>query len=517
MKVVSVPTMQDLDQKTITGGVPDNVLMERAGRAAFEEILAFVERCFAPRHRRRFCIAAGKGNNGGDGYVIARLLREALSAQVDIYSVCDLDDLRGAAAFHARKLPTDVPVHVCSELPCETLSPGTVLIDALLGTGISGPLRPPYDRIISQINSSRLPVISVDVPSGLNGDTGEIATEAVTADLTVTMALPKRGLVTPNGLQACGRLRCVDIGVSDSHVEEAPSDGEALFAADMIQFRRRRPRDSHKYTFGRVAVIGGSRQFAGAPMLTGASALRAGGGLVTVMVPESIRQEVRPAYDALILAGIPDNDSGRFTSASVAAVRHQCENAQAVAFGPGVGRDERTQAALKAVLDTGTPAVVDADGLNLLSNVPSAIRRTTAPVILTPHPGEMRRLMHAFELEDTQDAGRTAQAAQLASATGAWIVLKGMGTVVAAPDGRTTVNTSGGPELASAGTGDVLTGVIAALLAQGFSPWDAATHAVYLHGLAGELQTAARRLLVADDLLDWLGVARKELAPAMQG
>ncbi len=513
MKIISVNTMRALDRRTIQAGTPGEVLMDRAGTGAARVILAFVGRRLGPDHAIRFAVLAGKGNNGGDAWVVARRLAEAGAGAVCLYSVCPKDQLRGAARKHAEALPGSVPVSVCGELPDEALAPGTMVVDGLLGTGVAGPVRPPYDRLIAQVNAGGLPVAALDVPSGLDADTGTVASIAIQADLTVTMALPKQGLLTPAGIRHCGRLYCVDIGVPTAFVNEAPGCGEALFIEDIRKLVGRRPHDGHKGTFGHVLTVGGSRRYTGAPILAGIGALRAGAGLSTVLVPTSVRAVLPKGLAALIIHEAPDGNAGRFTPETVRALSMFCDRKQAVVIGPGIGRHEGTAAALDSVLGTDLPVVIDADALRFLGRFTARLRRRRAATLLTPHPGEMRSVLTGLGKSELCAAPRVQQATETARSLNALVVLKGAGTVVARPDGEWVVNTSGANGLGSGGAGDVLAGILGGLLAQGMTPWDASRVGVFLHGLAAEFAPAGQRALTADDLTDLIGRAWQEITP----
>lgn len=512
MKVISVSSMRDLDARTIAAGTPAHVLMDRAGVAAYREMAIFLRRRFASHHIRRASLVVGKGNNGGDAYVVARCWVQETGLPATIYSVCEPADLAEPAAHHAGALPDCVSVVVCDELPLEALQDGAVIVDGLLGTGIRGPLRSPYDRLIAQINASRLPVVALDIPSGLDGDTGEVATEAVVADLTITMAQPKSGLLTPIGMAHCGPLRCVGIGIPDAYVVETASCGEATFARDVRAVLGRRSHASHKGTHGHALVLGGSQWYVGAPLLAGAAALRVGAGLVTVGLPAGARALARPPLNAMIVRSIPDDGTGFLRATGVDAVEELLPKAQALVFGPGIGPGQESDPVLRCLLTANVPLVIDADGLRTLTRIGPCPERVAATV-LTPHPGEMRGLLAGLGLEELATAARTTQATEVARATQAVVVLKGLGTVVAAPDGRWAINTSGTEGLASAGSGDVLAGMIGGLLAQGMTAWDAARLGAFLHGRAAELAPHGNRALVADDLLELIGPALKDVTP----
>jgi len=509
MKAVSAAQMRTLDARTIAAGISGNLLMERAGQGAAEAIARWLNE-FPAVHRRRIVILAGKGNNGGDAYVAARHLLALTASPVVLYPLVSPAQLTGDAAAHAARLPGAVTVFPAGMLPDDAFRPGDVLVDGLLGTGIKGPLRPPYPEWIDRINASRLPVAALDLPSGLDGDTGEVATVAVRADLTVTIALPKRGLFLGRGPELCGRLRCVEIGIPDAFIADMPASETMTFAADVIPYLDRIPADCHKNSRGRVAVCGGSAAYAGAPLLAARCAMRTGAGYVRLLVPNAAELPGnRP--DALVVNRLPGTATG-FNVHSGDAVRAGLEKADALVLGPGLGAGP-DQADFLAALQLGTlPTVIDADALNMLAAAPD--RMGLGPtMVLTPHPGEMRRLLDGFRLPELISADRRTQAAGLAGKTGAVVVLKGHRTVIAAPDGRIAVNSSGTPGLAKAGSGDCLSGVIGTLLAQGLEPFAAATAGVFLHGYAAELSPYGCRGLTPDDLPELLAAALRQLSP----
>ena len=512
MKIVSVETMRGLDQATIAAGTPGETLMERAGVGAARAIHAFLSVRLNPCWRTAFTVVAGKGNNGGDAFVVAKWLKERLDADVTVYGVCPRDALPRAARVHAEALPASVPFVLCDRLPSTALTPGTVVVDGLLGTGASGPLRAPYSGLVEQVTASGLPVCALDVPSGLDADTGAAETGSIVADLTVTMGQPKRGLLTPGGLACCGVLRCVDIGIPRDRVEAARGCGEALFRRDISPLLGRRAQDAHKGTLGHALVVGGSRLYAGAPLLAGAACLRSGAGLATVAVPEAARPFMRASLRALMVRAVPDGDTGCFQRAGCETIDDLLQGKGAVVFGPGVGRCFGPEHVLARLLAAPVPLVMDADGLRTWADHHGGSRRSAATVV-TPHPGEMRHLLTRCASQDLLTASREEQARRFAERTGLFVVLKGRGTVLSCPDGRWAVNTSGTSGLATAGTGDVLAGVLGGLLAQGFEPWDALRVGVFAHGLCAEIAGSGERALVADDLLDLLPEAWRELTP----
>lgn len=512
MKAVSVEAMRALDAQTIASGTPGSVLMERAGQAAFQELVDVLGVRLPPSRRRAFTVLAGRGNNGGDAYVVARCLANS-GLPVTVYCVCAPAELRGDALAQARRLPAAVPVQVVRELPVECLAPGHVVVDGLLGTGFRGALRPPYERLIRQVNASDCATVALDIPSGLDGDTGAPAGVAVEADLTVTIGLPKAGLLTPSGLRHCGCLRCVDIGFPAALTEALPGiQPEPFMMADAHRLVCRRPRDSHKGVFGHLLIIGGSAAYTGAPFLAGIGGARSGAGLVTVAIPTGCEPLCRVPASLMVrrLAGDGAGFLGRLAASELRAL---CAGRQAVVFGPGLGPAPQGLEVLAEVTRCELPLVVDADGLRQLAACPSLTLGRRAAMVLTPHPGEMAVLLAGFGCRLCAGASRVEQAQALSQASRSVVVHKGMGTVVAGPDGRVVICPSGTPALATAGTGDVLAGVIGALLAQGLAAWDAARLGTFIHGLAAELHPAAERSLTADDLAELLGVAWYEVSP----
>jgi NAD(P)H-hydrate epimerase len=512
MKAIRAADMQALDRETIAAGTPGHVLMERAGAGAVDELLAFAGRLPAP-HRRQFLIVNGKGNNGGDGYVMARLLAAA-GHRVRVFSLYAPAALSGDAALNARRLPTAVPLQTGTSIPGHWLAPGTIVVDCILGTGITGAVREPSASIIAELNASGLPLVAIDLPSGLDADTGAVANTAIIADMTITMATPKAGLLCGAGPAHRGTLRCVDIGVAPAALAAKQAMAEAVTAADIMPLLGRLDKHAHKGTMGRVLVIGGSRDYPGAPMLAGAGALRSGAGLVTAAAPAGAVPLLRPTLSALILHAVADADRGVLGDTSRERLAALAAGQDAVVLGPGLTRGPQVLALVAQLLDAiEAPVILDADGLSVFTLYPDALARRTGTVVLTPHPGEMARCCEALGLTELLSAPRQEQAAGLAVRTGAVVVLKGADTVVAGPAGETTINTSGTAALATGGTGDVLAGMVAAWVCQCDDPATAARAAVYLHGYAAELARTGMRHLVADDLPDLIGQAMAELSP----
>lgn len=522
MKIIAAAEMRRLEQAAMAQGVSGRELMERAGRGAAQEMLLLTER-FPRRHRRRFVVLAGKGNNGGDGWVVARALHEA-GCDTMLYSVCEPSELKDDACWHASQLPSGCPWQLCrGKLPTEALREGDVVVDALLGTGVKGAPRGIYADWIAAVNDSSLPVFALDIPSGVDADSGE-GVLAVRADWTLTMGLPKSGLFQREGRLLCGTLRGIGIGLPKD-VEatavgwQGPDSAEAFGRREALALLERRPVDGHKNLFGHLLCLCNSADYSGAGYLCAEAALRCGAGLVTLAAPAGSRWREGPA--ALIQRRLGSADDGCFHGGMSADIESALSGKTAVVYGPGTGRDVRSRTVLARLLafdgtaTTALPLVVDADGLRQLAECQELLTGTEVPVVLTPHPGEMAALLRGFGLESCLDTAPAEQARCLAKRTGCTVVLKGRFTAVASCDGRTSLNLSGDVSLATAGSGDVLSGVIGALLANGRTPWEAARLGVYLHGLAAELRDGSARGLLADDLPRLLDTALCDLAPGL--
>jgi hydroxyethylthiazole kinase-like uncharacterized protein yjeF len=511
MDVIGVEEMRRLDALTISRGDASGFeLMLRAGKGAAEEILRFLTR-LAPAQRRRILLLAGKGNNGGDAWVVARLLHEEGLA-VELYSPCRQEELPADARLHAALLPNAVPrrekIH---SLPAEALRPGSVIIDGLLGTGLRGALREPYRHIIEQVNASGLPVLALDIPSGLDGDSG-LGEYAIFADLTLTMAFPKTGLLCGDGPRHCGPIHVIDLGFSPTVRASAQPRGRAFAQADAAALLTRRDPAAHKNSLGHVLCLAGSQQYVGAAALCASAALRSGAGLVTLAYPAAMP---RPALPHALIS-IPLGDAERdevFCDAMIPQLQEALGGKNALLYGPGSG-STATPGILQSLLKAAIPMVLDADGLRLLAANPALLDCAQAELVLTPHPGEMGALLHGFGLEELLAAGRREQARALAKRCRAVVLLKGQHSVVATSDGQEpSINLSGTAALACAGTGDVLAGMIAAFIAQGMNGDDAARCAAFVHGYCAECWPAAQRALIADDLLDLLGEALRQISP----
>ena len=470
-------------------GVPSLDLMERAG-VGLARVTAAEARAGPVR------VVVGKGNNGGDGLVVARLLRED-GHDVEVLAAVDLSDLRGDARANLERLPGTPP----EPFARERLDGSGVVVDALLGTGFEGSPREPLASAIAAINAQDAPVVACDVPSGVNASSGEVEGEAVRAAATATFHGPKLGLYVEPGKEHAGRVETVEIGIPRG----APGAARGgLISERVLELYPRRSRSGSKFASGVVVVAGGSLGLTGAPTMAARSAQRAGAGYVQVAVPGP----VQPAVDLRLLEqmsrGLPDAH-GFHTPQGVQVVEERAARAGAVVLGPGLGRDEGAQEFARGVAGrVGAPLLVDADGLNAHAGGLELFREREAPTVLTPHEGELGRLL---ELDAEEVARhRLAYAREAAERSEAVVLLKGDDTIVALPGGEVAVNPGGSPALATAGTGDVLSGLIGALLAKGLPAFEAACLGALAHVLAARV--AADRLgpdhVMAGDVIDAL-------------
>jgi hydroxyethylthiazole kinase-like uncharacterized protein yjeF len=467
-------------------GVPTLLLMESAGRAVFTAARGMVSGA-SPR----VVVVAGKGNNGGDGLVAARLMLAA-GWRVTVVLLARDAEVTGDAAVNlqaARRAGVEIINLDSTGVPGlrGLLNGADLIADGLFGTGFRGPVAGLAAKTIDAVNASGRPVLAIDIPSGVQGDSGAVDGLAVRATATVTMGLPKIGLILAPGAEHAGRIWVTEVGHPRRLVEAAPVRTALLTAGDVDEAVPRRRLDAHKGDFGRVLVVAGSVGHSGAAVLAALGALRAGAGLVTLGVPAAIYPIVGPAVIEGMPVPLPDAD-GALAAEAAEAVFGLAASADVLACGPGLSTLPGPTALVRRLIaECPKPMVLDADALNILAGGPWPEARS--PLILTPHPGEMARLL-AARSEDVQR--HRIQTARVAAARfKAVVVLKGARTVVADPDGDVAVVPTGNPAMATGGMGDVLTGVVAALLAQRLAPATAAAVAAYLHGLAGDLVVAA--------------------------
>lgn len=497
MKVVGAEQMRAIEASAVANGVSLDWVMQRAGGAVAAAVTEFGAPCL---------ILAGPGNNGEDGLIAARRLRANGSA-VTVYT------------FGRAKISDEMPTVLAEddtgqEVLARLVHESAVVVDALLGTGQNRAPEGLLAAMIETVNLARgrATAIAVDIPTGVNADTGSVPGVAFEADLTICMQLPKLGDVLYPGAGYAGALRVADIKLPIP--ENLAGNVTVPDGSDIAALLPKRGMNSNKGSFGRVVFCGGSRDFLGAPALSSLAAYRSGAGLVELAVIEQVQRSVAAHAMEVVYQLLPE-DNGSIGLQATPVIVNALSKASALVFGPGMSLSDNTIRLTREVLRSlpeqnlrGT--VIDADGLNALSRIPDwwNIR---APIVLTPHPGEMSRLTGLSI--DTIQSDRLEVARSHARKWGTIVVLKGAGTVVAAPDGRASINPTGGPNLATAGTGDVLSGIIGGLLAQGCEPFEAAIAGTFLHGRAGDI--VRERLgdagTVASDLLPAIPVARRAI------
>lgn len=488
MRVVTAAEIAELDRRaTEQFGIPVEQLMEAAGTRVAQAAVEMLGASTGP-----VVVLVGRGNNGGDGLVAVRHLA-ARGIRVTAVLAAEASAFTGPAAHHldvARE--AGVGIYEGPPTQDEPLRSAALIIDALFGTGFRGPARGASAALIEAANASAVPILAVDIPSGLNADSGAPDGPAIRAAATITMGLPKVGLVLFPGAEFAGALTVGDIGYPPDLVAD-PALRTHLVTAEMVRERLPpRAADSHKGTYGRVLVVAGSVGFTGAAVLAALGALRTGAGLVTVGVPRAIY----PVVAAHLIEAMPtplDDDQGMVAKGALPRVAELAARSDVVAAGPGLSTGAGVRAVIEGLLNAGKPLVLDADGLNALAGEPEVLRGTSAPVVITPHPGELSRLL-GMPVQ-TILADRLGAAREAADRTRAVVVLKSAATAVATPDGDAYIVRRGNAGMATGGMGDVLTGAIASLIGQGVSPVEAAWCGAYLHGLAADLLAEQRGMI----------------------
>ncbi|MES1246032.1 MAG: NAD(P)H-hydrate dehydratase [Acidobacteriota bacterium] len=524
MRILSAESMREVDRTVIEDlGIPSMVLMENAAIGVVDAIGEIYEEAESA------VIFCGPGNNGGDGLAIARHLA-VRGYEVRIFLMTyrpdrDQRGLRGDAevqlgicrrqGLHIQDIESEGDLVEALEYARES----DVIVDALFGTGLSRPLDGLFAELVEELNDLDVPRVSVDLPSGLNGSRSTPLGPHVQADLTVTFAAPKMAHVFPPASEAVGELVVADLGIPPELVDEVEEEGGALYLireeelADLLP-----PREpgTHKGDYGHALVVAGSSGKAGAAILACRAAVRAGAGLVTAAVPEPILNLVDLGSIESMTLGLPCRVSGQLTESAADRVLAAAEGKTVLALGPGLGQEDETAEAIRRIaLETDLPLVLDADGVNAFAGRAGELKSRSdrgMETLLTPHPGELGRLLGIPTAEVQND--RLGSVRRAAAETGAVVILKGYRTLVATPEGEINVNPTGNPGMASGGTGDVLAGLLAGLVAQGLEALDAALLGVYLHGLAGDLAAVEHGEvgLAAGDLVGFLPAAFQELA-----
>ncbi len=503
--------MREYDRIAIEDiGIPGPVLMENAGLGAARMAMDLLG------EKRRLAVMAGPGNNGGDGFVIARHLLNT-GYEVSTYMAVPASGLGGDALLnHGILRAMDAPIFEVSDSQKATglvqmLREDGFVVDALLGTGVSRNVEGHLGDLIDMINNAAVPVLAVDIPSGLDADSGTPWGKVVKATGTATFGHLKRGLVQHPGAGLAGRIRVVSIGVPGIVSDRAGWDGSMIDPGSLRELLFERTEDSHKGTFGHLLLLAGSLGKTGAAVLCGRSAMRVGTGLVTIATTADAQPVIESKCLEIMVEALLDRADAPITDKVVKRLGNLLDGKKAVVVGPGITTAPGVSALTMRLLQMmEVPAVVDADGINILAKDPTGAGRITAPMVFTPHPGEMARLVNkSIPAIQADRISATREAAKWHKVV---IVLKGSRSVVATPDGRVFVNPTGNPGMACGGMGDVLSGIIGGFLAQGLEPLDAALLGTYIHGHAGDL--AAQRLgqpaLVASDLIYELPSILKE-------
>lgn len=538
MRILTAAQMREADRLTTERhGIPSLQLMGNAGAG----VVTFLQKEFSDLAKRQILILCGKGNNGGDGFVVARLLKQ-LGASPQVFLFAAPEEVRGDALLNLERwkhsgegIISVTDVVQWNEWPRDGLDKFEIIVDALLGTGLNAPVTGILAQVITDVNAlanharQRPTIVAVDMPSGLPSDGGVANGPVIRADFTVTFTAPKLGqLISPDS-ENVGQLIVHNIGTPRALVEQigakqlganVPQMHPELRWLEPHEFRglplRRRP-DSNKGTYGHALIVAGARGKAGAAALSGFGALRSGAGLVTVATPEDALPTVASFRPELMTAPLAQTEAGTISLRNFEYNRFADLVAQksVLGIGPGIGMDHETQQFVRRVLlECPLPIILDADGLNALAAVPadfleSLANRATPALALTPHPGEMARLLGSTVA--AVQADRLGSAQRAAAKYKAYVVLKGFHTIVATPSGDAFVNSTGNPGMATAGTGDVLTGILAGLTAQfGTERWERVIGlGVYLHGVAGDIAAEKVREapLIASDLIDALPAA----------
>jgi NAD(P)H-hydrate epimerase len=505
MKVATAEEMQELDQKAIeTYRIPGVVLMENAGRGAAEVI----SNVFPDLQKKRIAIVAGKGNNGGDGFVIGRhLLNQGIP--IKVFLLTEPKSLRGDAEINYQIFSRmkgeviSIPSSKDYQKVKKDLEKFGLLIDGIFGTGLDAEVRGYYREVIDHLNALKKPIVAIDIPSGLSANTGKPLGTAIRASLTITFGLPKVGHLISPGTDYVGKVKVIDIGIPRSLVDEEKIQ-TYLLEEEEIRGWLSVPRrlDTHKGDYGHLLVIAGSVGKTGAAAMACEAALRMGAGLVTLAIPKSLNAIMEMKLTEVMTEPLPETPKQTISLRAFNSLLRLCEKKRAVIIGPGIGTFKETQSLiLKLIKTLDIPIILDADGLTALATQPKTLPAANRSLILTPHPGEMARLINSTAKGVQED--RIGVSRKFSQSSHVHLVLKGFRTLIANPKGEVFINPTGNPGMASGGTGDVLTGMIGGLICQGFGILTSLQISVYLHGLAGDkvAQEMGEKSLVATDII----------------
>lgn len=506
LPLVTASEMNEIDRKAAEIFEISHLdLMENAGKGLSEVVLKNYP------DTKRIAIFCGKGNNGGDGLVAARYL--SVKSNVVVFLLCRKEEMRGDARASLDKYKGKLFEVTTEEEFKKSISGAAkadIIVDAILGTGLKSTLTGSYRSVVEGINALGKEVVSVDIPSGINSDTGQFMGAAVKATLTVTFGIPKVGLYLFPGCDYAGKIEVIDIGFPEALISGEGISSGIIEQADIAPLFPKRQKDTHKGDFGHLLVVAGSRGKTGAAAMVSLSALRSGTGIVTLAVPKNLQPIYEMKLIEVMTEPLSEGERWSIGENALGEILALADDKSAVAIGPGV---VPASAALKVMAglieDLPHPVVIDAGGIDAITSFPDMLKKAKGPRVITPHPGEMGRLL-GIPSRDVQ-ADRVGIARRYAVENNVCVVLKGAHTVIAVPEGRAYINTTGNPGMATAGSGDVLTGMIGGLLAQGYKPELAAIAAVYLHGLAGDLLSNEKGEygIIATDLIDKIPYAIK--------
>ncbi|MEK7274026.1 MAG: NAD(P)H-hydrate dehydratase [Candidatus Desantisbacteria bacterium] len=520
MKVVTRKQMQEIDQAIpLQYGISGAILMENAGIQAFLAIKEYLRQVEGVK----IAVLCGSGNNGGDGFVVARHLLNH-GAMVKVYLLVPEERVKGDALINLKAARQfGVPIQIITsedELNAVTLElkHAGLIVDALLGTGASGEIKGLFASIIDTINTLDIPIVAIDIPSGLDADGSMSSEHIVQAAMTVTLGLPKLGLVIPPGINYTGRLIVANISFPQtlfspfSPLAQESIKINLLTPKDVAAYIPHHPMDAHKGLCGKAFILAGSIGMTGAAALCSEAALRIGAGLVTLGIPESLNQIMEVKLTEVMTLPLEQTSLAAFSQQGYKKIMSFCEGMNVTAMGPGIGRDDDTGELIRRlILNLNTPMVIDADAIFALALQSDVLKRKIAPAVITPHPGEMACLL-GCTVNDVL-ANRIDIAQQFAEEHDTTVVLKGARTIIADPSGHIWINPTGNEGMATAGCGDVLTGIISGLIAQGLSILEAARLGVFLHGLAGDIKAEEKGILslIASDVLDGIAEAVKRI------
>jgi len=522
LKVATAKEMQEIDRVTMKKyGIAGTVLMERAGRAVAEKINEILRETRDEGQRTKVVVLCGGGNNGGDGLVTARVLHKQ-GKDVKVFLTAKPENLKGDAKINYNSaVKSGVKIYPIKKFLTHyalRITHHAIIVDALFGTGLNKEVKSPLSEVIEKINKMKCPVVSIDIPSGISSDTGQIMGCAVKAQNTVTFGLPKRGHLLYPGAEYTGKLYLEDIGFPEALLKSEKIKVSLIEKTDTMKLIPKRPKYSHKGTYGHVLLIAGSRGKTGAAFMSAKACLRTGAGLVTMGVPESLMNIFQRRVTEEMTLPLSDKGNGTLSYKAIDSIlKFLDKKIDVLAIGPGISIGEEISKLVSMLISKSkVPMVIDADGINAIAGNIGILKKANAPVILTPHLGEMARLLSSKQStvnSEQIEKDRINTAISFTKNTKTYLVLKGVPTIIATPDGKAFINSTGNPGMATAGVGDVLTGMISAFLAQGLTPLNASILGVYMHGFIGDLvaQKKGEHSLIASDIVNAIPTVFKKL------